>query len=209
MGKNVSMKVILFVLLLIVVLFVFYRYALSPQLARLRDLNDQVAQAEAKLSELREVQRLHDAFVRQNEDYTAWIAKLAEITPVTFDQHTHTQFLLDLQAVGKAAGITYTGIQISDQSMGRGAAAEKPVEINLAKVVGVTMNFTAKDYWTVRRFEDMLRNKFKYLVVKSELSVSRSAATGGAAQVNPYTCSMTAWMVLSPDAAVLTAPTAQ
>ena len=126
MGRNVSMKAVIVILLLGVICFVYYRYGLSPQLAELRDLRDQVTTAEAKLTELQEVQRLHDAFVRQNEDYAVWINQLAQVTPVKFDQHEHTRFLLDLQAMGKATGITYTGIQISDASMSQGAAAQQP-----------------------------------------------------------------------------------
>jgi len=161
-----------------------------------------VTTAQAKLTELQEVQRLHEAFVRQNEDYTTWINQLAQVTPVTFDQHEHTRFLLDLQAMGKAAGITYTGIQVSDPSMSQGAAAQQPAELRLGKVVGVTMNFTAKDYATVRRFEDAFRTKFKYLMVSSQVALSHTTLVQ-AGQANPYTCSMTAWMVLSPDATIV------
>ena len=207
MGRNISLKVVVVILLLGVICFLYYRYGLSPQLAQLRDLRDQVATADAKLTELKEVQRLHDAFVRQNEDYNVWIDQLAQVTPVKFDQHVHTQFLLDLQALGKASGINYTSIQVSDASMGQGASAQKPAEVKLSKVVGVTMNFTAKDYWTMRRFEDAFRTKFKYLMVSSQMTVSRTAVvlTG---QGNPYTCSMTTWMVLSPDATIVGAPVA-
>jgi hypothetical protein len=91
--------------------------------------------------------------------------------------------------------------------MGQGASAQKPAEVKLSKVVGVTMNFTAKDYWTVRRFEDAFRTKFKYLMVSSQMTVSRAAA-GLTGQTNPYTCSMTTWMVLSPDATIVGAPVA-
>ena len=207
MGRNVSMKVVIVILLLGVVCFLYYRYGLSPQLAQLRDLRDQVTTAEAKLTELQEVQRLHDAFVRQNEDYAVWINELAQVTPVKFDQHEHTRFLLDLQAMGKATGITYTGIQISDASMTQGATTQQPAELKLGKVVGVTMNFTAKDYGTVRRFEDAFRTKFKYLMVSSEVALSHTTLVQ-AGQANPYTCSMTAWMVLSPDATIVGAPAA-
>ncbi len=207
MAKNVSMKVVVVILLLGVVCFVYYRYGLNPQLVQLRDLRNQVTTAQAKLYELQEVQRLHDAFVRQNADYTTWINQLAQVTPMTFDQHEHTQFLLDLQGVGKASGITYTSIQISDASIGQGSTTAQPAEIKLGKVVGVTMNFTAKDYWTFRRFEETLRTKFKYLIVSSQMTVSHGTAamTG---EANPYTCSMTAWMVLSPDATIAGAPVA-
>lgn len=207
MGRNISIKVVVVILLLGVICFLYYRYGLNPQLVQLRDLRDQVTTAEAKLSELQEVQRLHEAFVRQNTDYATWINQLAQVTPMTFDQHEHTQFLLDLQAVGKASGINYTGIQISDASIGQGAAAQKPVDVKLAKVVGVTMNFTAKDYWTMRRFQETFRTKFKYLMVSSQVTVSRmTLALAG--QVNPYTCTMIAWMVLSPDATIVGAPAA-
>jgi len=202
MGRNVSIKVVIVILLLGLICFLYYRYGLSPELARLRDLRDQVTTAQAKLTELQEVQRLHEAFVRQNEDYTTWIDQLAQVTPVTFDQHEHTRFLLDLQAMGKAAGITYTGIQVSDPSMSQGAAAQQPAELKLGKVVGVTMNFTAKDYATVRRFEDAFRTKFKYLMVSSQVALSHTTLVQ-AGQANPYTCSMTAWMVLSPDATIV------
>lgn len=202
MGRNVSIKVVIVILLLGLICFLYYRYGLSPELTRLRDLRDQVTTAQAKLTELQEVQRLHEAFVRQNEDYTTWINQLAQVTPVTFDQHEHTRFLLDLQAMGKAAGITYTGIQVSDPSMSQGAAAQQPAELKLGKVVGVTMNFTAKDYATVRRFEDAFRTKFKYLMVSSQVALSHTTLVQ-AGQANPYTCSMTAWMVLSPDATIV------
>ncbi|MHB8071355.1 MAG: hypothetical protein ACYDHF_05330 [Candidatus Cryosericum sp.] len=205
MGRNISIKVVVVILLLGVVCFLYYRYGLSPQVVQLRDLRDQVTTAQAKLTELQEVQRLHDAFVRQNADYAVWIDELKQVTPALFDQHEHTQFLLDLQAVGKASGISYTGIQISDASMGQGSATPQPAEVKLAKVVGVTMNFTAKDYGTVRRFEEMFRTKFKYLMVSSQVTISH-AAIGLAGQANPYTCSMTAWMVLSPDATIVGAP---
>jgi hypothetical protein len=205
MGKNISIKAVIVILLLGVICFFYYRYGLSPQLAQLRDLRDQVTTAEAKLTELQEVQRLHDAFVRQNTDYAVWINELAQVTPVRFDQHQHTRFLLELQAIGKASGIDYTGIQISDASMGQGTAAQQPAEVKLAKVVGVTMNFTAKDYGTLRRFEDTFRTKFKYLMVSSEVTVSHGTP-GLTGQANPYTCSMTAWMVLSPDATIVGAP---
>jgi len=138
---------------------------------------------------------------------------------VVFDQHEHTRFLLDLQAVGKTSGITYTSIQVSDASMGQGGAAAQPAEVKLAKTVGVTMNFTAKDYETVgvtmnftakdyatmRRFQDTFRTKFKYVMVSSNLTVSHGAL-GLPGQGDPYTCSMTAWMVLSPDATIVGAP---
>jgi hypothetical protein len=207
MGRNISVKAVIVVLLLCAVCFLYYRYGLSPQLAGLRDVRDQVATAEVKLTELKEVQRLHDAFIRQNEDYNVWIEKLAQVTPTKFDQHVHTQFLLDLQALGKASGINYTSIEISDASMGQGTSAQQPAEIRLSKVVGVTMDFTAKDYGTVRRFGDALRTKFKYLIVSSEVSLSRTMVVQ-AGQANPYTCSMTAWMVLSPDATIVGAPAA-
>ena len=206
MNKSIPIKPILVVLLLVVICFVFYRYALSPQLVLIRDLRDQVTSAETKLATLQEVQRLQDAFVRQNESYTTWINQMAQVTPVAFDQHQHTAFLLDLQAVGKASGIAFTGIQIADASMGQGGTATaQPAEVRLAKTVGVTMNFTSKDYWTMRRFVETVRTKFKYIMVSSDLSVSRSELTG-AGTGNPYTCTMTAWMVLSPDAAVAGAP---
>jgi len=205
MGRNIPVKLVVVILLLGIICFFYYRYGLSPQLVQLRDLRDQVTQADAKLSTVKEVQRLHDAFVRQNESYSVWIDQLAQVTPVLFDQREHTRFLLDLQAVGKASGIMYTGIQVSDASMGQGGAAAQPAEVKLAKTVGVTMNFTAKDYATVRRFEETFRTKFKYVMVSSNLTVSHGtlALTG---QANPYTCSMTAWMVLSPDATIVGAP---
>ena len=207
MGRNIPVRLVVVVLLLGVICFFSYRYGLSPQLVQLRDLRDQVTAADVKLSTLKDVQRLHKAFVSQNEAYVAWIDQLAQITPVVFDQHEHTRFLLDLQAVGKTSGITYTSIQVSDASMGQGGAAAQPAEVKLAKTVGVTMNFTAKDYVTMRRFQDTFRTKFKYVMVSSNLTVSHGtlAASG---QGNPYTCSMTSWMVLSPDATIVGAPAA-
>lgn len=205
MGRSIPVKLVIVILLLGIISFFYYRYGLSPQLVQLRDLRDQVATADAKLLELKEVQRLHEAFVRQNESYGVWIDQLAQVTPVLFDQQTHTQFLLDLQAVGKASGITYTGIQVSDASMGQGSATAQPAEVKLAKTVGVTMDFTAKDYATMRRFQETFRTKFKYVMVSSNLTVSHgtSALPG---EGNPYTCSLTAWMVLSPDAAIVGVP---
>jgi hypothetical protein len=205
MGRHIPVKLVVVILLLGVICFFYYRYGLSPQLVQLRDLRDQIAMADVKLSELTEVQRLHEAFVRQNEAYVVWIDQLAQITPVVFDQHEHTSFLLDLQAVGTASGIAYTSIQISDASMGQGAAAPQPAEVKLAKTVGVTMNFTAMDYATMRRFQDTFRTKFKYIMVSSNLTVSHGAL-GLPGQGNPYACSMTAWMVLSPDATIVGAP---
>src|SRR5450759_912767 len=207
MGRNIPVRLVVVVLLLGVICFFSYRYGLSPQLVQLRDLRDQTTQADVKLSTLKEVQGLHKAFVSQNEAYVAWIDQLAQITPVVFDQHEHTRFLLDLQAVGKTSGITYTSIQVSDASMGQGGAAAQPAEVKLAKTVGVTMKFTAKDYVTMRRFQDTFRTKFKYVMVSSNLTVSHGtlAASG---QGNPYTCSMTSWMVLSPDATIVGAPAA-
>jgi len=205
MGRNIPVRLVVVVLLLGVICFFSYRYGLSPQLVQLRDLRDQVTAADVKLSTLKDVQRLHKAFVSQNEAYVAWIDQLAQITPVVFDQHEHTRFLLDLQAVGKTSGITYTSIQVSDASMGQGGAAAQPAEVKLAKTVGVTMNFTAKDYVTMRRFQDTFRTKFKYVMVSSNLTVSHGAL-GLPGQGNPYTCSMTAWMVLSPDATIVGAP---
>jgi len=205
MGRNIPVRLVVVVLLLGVICFFSYRYGLSPQLVQLRDLRDQVTAADVKLSTLKDVQRLHKAFVSQNEAYVAWIDQLAQITPVVFDQHEHTRFLLDLQAVGKTSGITYTSIQISDASMGQGGAAAQPAEVKLAKTVGVTMNFTAKDYATMRRFQETFRTKFKYIMVSSNLTVSHGAL-GLPGQGNPYTCSMTAWMVLSPDATIVGAP---
>jgi hypothetical protein len=200
MGRNIPVKLVVVILLLGIICFFYYRYGLSPQLAQLRDLRDQVAQAEVKLSTLQEVQRLHDAFVRQNDAYSTWINELAQVTPLNFDQHQHTRFLLDLQAVGKASGINYTNIQISDPSTGQGGANTQPTEVKLAKVIGVTINFSAKDYWTLRRYVDTLKSRFKYLMVSSAVTVSHGPAGGG--QNNAYTCSMTTWMVLSPDAAI-------
>ena len=205
MGRSISIKLVVVILLLGIICFFYYRYGLSPQLVQLRDLRDQVTTAKAKLSTLEEVQRLHDAFVRQNESYSVWIDQLAQVTPVLFDQHEHTRFLLDLQAVGKASGIAYTSIQISDASMGQGGGTAQPAELKLAKTVGVTMNFTAKDYATMRRFEETFRTKFKYIMVSSNLTVSHGTVAL-AGQGNPYTCSMTAWMVLSPDATIVGAP---
>jgi Tfp pilus assembly protein PilO len=205
MGRSIPIKLVVVVLLLGIICFFYYRYGLSPQLVQLRDLRDQVTQADTKLSTLKEVQRLHEAFVRQNESYTVWIDQLAQITPVVFDQKEHTRFLLDLQAVGKASGISYTSIQISDASMGQGSAAAQPTEVKLAKTVGVTMNFTAKDYATMRRFVDTFRTKFRYVMVSSNLTVSHGALSLPG-QGNPYSCSMTAWMVLSPDAQIVGAP---
>jgi Tfp pilus assembly protein PilO len=207
MGRNIPVKLVVVILLLGVICFFYYRYELSPQLAQLRNLHDQVTATDAKLSTLKEVQQLHGAFVSQNASYVAWIDQLAQITPVVFDQHEHTRFLLDLQAVGKASGITYTSIQISDASMGQGAAAAQPAEVKLAKTVGVTLDFTAKNYATMRQFQDTFRTKFKYVMVSSNLTVSHDtlAASG---QGNPYTCSMTSWMVLSPDATIVGAPAA-
>jgi len=205
MGRNIPVRLVVVVLLLGVICFFSYRYGLSPQLVQLRDLRDQVTAADVKLSTLKDVQGLHKAFVNQNEAYVAWIDQLAQITPVVFDQHEHTRFLLDLQAVGKTSGITYTSIQVSDASMGQGGAAAQPAEVKLAKTVGVTMNFTAKDYVTMRRFQDTFRTKFKYVMVSSNLTVSHGAL-GLPGQGNPYTCSMTAWMVLSPDATIVGAP---
>ena len=207
MGRNIPVRLVVVVLLLGVICFFSYRYGLSPQLVQLRDLRDQVTAADVKLSTLKDVQRLHKAFVSQNEAYVAWIDQLAQITPVVFDQHEHTRFLLDLQAVGKTSGITYTSIQVSDASMGQGGAAAQPAEVKLAKTVGVTMNFTAKDYVTMRRFQDTFRTKFKYVMVSSNLTVSHGAL-GLPGQGGPYTCSMTAWMVLSPDATIVGAPAA-
>ncbi|HEX7608370.1 MAG TPA: hypothetical protein VF370_03515 [Candidatus Cryosericum sp.] len=205
MGRNIPVRLVVVILLLGVICFFYYRYGLSPQLVQLGDLRDQATTADAKLSTLREVQGLHDAFVRQNESYSVWIDQLAQITPVVFDQHEHTRFLLDLQAVGKASGITYTSIQISDASMGQGAAAAQPAEVKLAKTVGVTMNFTAKNYATMRQFQDTFRTKFKYVMVSSNLTISHGTL-GLPGESNPYTCSMTAWMVLSPDATIVGAP---
>lgn len=209
MGRSVSVKLVVVILLLGIICFVFYRYALSPQIVQLRDLRDQVTQAEAKLSTLKEVQRLQDAFIKQNESYTSWIGQLVQVTPAGFDQHQHTLFLLDLQAVGKVSGIAYTSIQITDASIGQGGGgtATKQDGMTLPKTVGVTMNFTAKDYWTVRRFDETLRSKFKYIMVLSNLTVSHTAL-GTTGQGNPYSCSMTAWMVLTPDAAIPGAPAA-
>lgn len=205
MGRNIPIRLVVVILLLGIICFFYYRYGLSPQLVQLRDLRDQVTTAKAKLSTLEEVHRLHATFVAQNESYTVWINELSQITPVVFDQHEHTRFLLDLQAVGKASGITYTSIQISDASMGQGAAAAQPADVNLPKTVGVTMNFTAKDYATMRKFEETFRTKFKYVMVSSNLTVSHGAL-GLPGQGNPYTCSVTAWMVLSPDATIVGAP---
>ncbi len=208
MGKSIPVKLVVVILLVGIICFVFYHYALSPQIVQLRDLRDQVTQADAKLSTLKEVQRLQDAFTKQNESYMAWIDQLVQLTPAVFDQHQHTLFLLDLQAVGKVSGIAYTSIQISDASMGQGGgAAANPAGMTLAKTVRVTMNFTAKDYWTIRRFDETLRSKFKYIMVLSNLTVSHTAV-GTAGQGNPYSCSMTAWMVLSPDATIAGAPAA-
>jgi Tfp pilus assembly protein PilO len=207
MARNISIKLVVVVLLLLIICFVYYRYGLKPQLVQLRDLRDQVTTADAKLSTLKQVQQLHAAFVSQNAAYLTWINELAQITPVVFDQHTHTRFLLDLQAVGTASGIMYTGIQVSDASMGQGATTPQPAEVKVTKTVGVTLNFTAKDYATIRRFEDTFRTKFKYVMVSSNLTISHGtlAASG---QGNPYTCSMTTWMVLSPDATIVGAPAA-
>lgn len=207
MGRNISVKLVVVILLLLMICFVYYRYALSPQIVQLRDLRDQVTTADAKLSTLKQVQQLHGAFVSQNASYVKWINQLEQITPVVFDQHEHTRFLLDLQAVGTASGIMYTGIQVSDASMGQGTATAQPAEVKVAKTVGVTLNFTAKDYATMRRFQDTFRTKFKYVMISSNLTISHStlAASG---QGNPYTCSMTTWMVLSPDATIVGAPAA-
>lgn len=201
MGRNIPVKIILVVLLLIIVSFVYYRYGLSPQLAQLRDLRDQTTQAETKLATLQEVQRLKSAFVRQNQSYTTWIGELSGLTPTSFDQHEHTKFLLDLQAVGKATGISYTNIQVADASTG-GTSLQQPVGLGLSKTVGVTISYTARDYWTMRRFNETLRTRFNYIMVPSSITVSHGGVTGQAGQGNSYTCSMTVWMVLSPDAAV-------
>ena len=205
MGRNIPIKLVVVILLLGIICFFYYRSGLSPQLAQLRDLRDQVAQADTKLATLKEVQRLQATFVKQNESYTVWIDQLTQITPVIFDQKEHTNFLLDLQAVGKASGVTYTSIQISDASMGQGTVAAQPAEVKLAKTVGVTINFTAKDYATMRRFEETFLTQFKYVMVSSNLTVSHgnSALPG---QGNQYTCSVVAWMVLSPDAQIVGAP---
>jgi Tfp pilus assembly protein PilO len=205
MGRNIPVRLVVVILLLGVICFFYYRYGLSPQLSQLRDLRDQATAADAKLSTLKEVQRLQTAFVSQNASYVAWIDQLAQITPVVFDQHEHTRFLLDLQAVGKASDITYTSIQISDASMGQGGAVAQPAEVKLPKTVGVTINLTAKDYATMRRFQETFRTKFKYVMVSSSLTISHGAL-GLPGQGNPYTCSMTAWMVLSPDATIVGAP---
>src|SRR5664280_54706 len=207
MGRNIPVKLVVVILLLLMICFVYYRYALSPQLAQLRNLHDQVTTADAKLSTLKQVQQLHGVFVSQNASYLTWINQLEQITPVVFDQHAHTRFLLDLQAVGKASGISYTSILISDASMSQGTATAQPAEVKVAKTVGVTLAFTAKDYTTMRRFQDTFRTKFKYVMVSSNLSISHGtlAASG---QGNPYTCSMTTWMVLSPDATIVGAPAA-
>ncbi len=207
MGKNIPVKLIVVILLLGVICFLSYQYALSPQLVQLRDLRDQATQADTKLATLKQVKRLHETFVKQDDSYAAWIDQLMQITPTVFDQHEHTRFLLDLQAVGKASGITYTSIQISDASMGQGSSAAQPAEVKLAKTVGVTMNFTAKDYSTMRGFQETLRTTFKYVMVCSSLTISHGAL-GLSGQGNPYTCSMTAWMVLSPNATIVGAAAA-
>jgi len=205
MGRNIPIKLVVVILLLGIICFFYYRSGLSPQLAQLRDLRDQVAQADTKLATLKEVQRLQATFVKQNESYTVWIDQLAQITPVIFDQKEHTNFLLDLQAVGKASGVTYTNIQISDASMGQGTVAVQPAEVKLAKTVGVTVDFTAKDYTTMRRLRKRSALSSSYVMVSSNLTVSRGNS-GLPGQGNPYTCSMTAWMVLSPDAQIVGAP---
>jgi hypothetical protein len=193
MGRSIPIKTILVVLLLAILSFVYYHYALSPQLVRLRDLRDQVAQAQVKLATLQEVQRLHDALVRQNESYLAWIEQLKTVTPASFNQQDHTQFLLDLQALGRATGVVFTGIGINDPSI-MGGGLQRPAELKPANAVGVTMNLTAKDYATVRRFTDTLKSKFKYVMIPSSLTLSRGLLGGG------YSCNLTSWIVLSPDA---------
>jgi Tfp pilus assembly protein PilO len=206
-GRNIPVRLVVVILLLGVICFFYYHYGLSPQLAQLRNLHDQIMTADTKLSTLKQVQQLHGAFVSQNASYVTWINQLEQITPVVFDQHAHTRFLLDLQAVGKASGISYTSIVISDASMDQGGAAAQPAEVKLAKTVGVTLAFTAKDYATMRRFQDTFRTKFKYIMVSSDLTISHGTAAAPG-QGNPYTCSMTSWMVLSPDATIVGAPAA-
>jgi hypothetical protein len=193
MGRSIPIKTILVVLLLAILSFVYYHYALSPQLVQLRDLRDQVAQAQVKLATLQEVQRLHDALVRQNESYLAWIEQLKMVTPASFNQQDHTRFLLDLQALGRATGVVFTGIDINDPSI-MGGGLQRPAELKPANAIGVTMNLTAKDYATVRRFTDTLKSKFKYVMIPSSLTLSRGLLGGG------YSCNLTSWIVLSPDA---------
>jgi hypothetical protein len=192
MGRNIPIKAIIVVLLLAVISFLYYQYALNPQLAQLRDLRDQVLQAQVKLATLQEVQRLHDALVRQNESYIAWIGQLKTVTPGSFNQQDHTRFLLDLQALGKATGVAFTGISIEDPSI-TGGGLQRPAELVPANAIGVTMNLTAKDYATVRRFTDTLKSKFKYVMIPTSMTLS-PVLLGG------YSCNLTSWIVLSPDA---------
>ncbi len=129
MGRNIPIKLVVVILLLGIICFFYYRYGLSPQLVQLRDLRDQVTQADTKLSTL-QGSSAPARGIREAERVLCGLDQPACTGHArVFDQNEHTRFLLDLQAVGKASGIAYTGIQVSDASMGQGGAAAQPAEV--------------------------------------------------------------------------------
>ena len=203
MKANKVMKIVLVIMLITVGGFYYYKQLLAPKILEINKLNLQNSAKKIELETYKKVRTAETTILAQNAFYQKWTEALAEIMPNKFENKDNVQLVLGLLQLGAKAGVNFPTLTVLDPSVPGSIAPGSATNISrLSKnVIGVNFSVDTISFSSLQKFNNMLLNNFKNLIIPETYSVEAAkptAITSGAGIT--YNEGFTGYLLLSPDA---------
>jgi hypothetical protein len=203
MKVNNVMKIILVVIILAVGGFFYYKKLLNPKIMKVGNLNAQILVKQAELATYQEVRNAGTKVAEQNVFYKKWTTDLYTLVPNKFDNNDNLQTVLGLLQLGSTAGVNLSALKILDPSIAGGGATSSKNLIRISKnVIGMTFSVDTTSYPSLQKFNDMLLNNFKNIIIPETYSVEAAKITSKDKTSTglTYKETFTGYLLLSSDA---------
>jgi len=202
-NNNNIIKIVLVIIIIAVGGYFYYRKALSPRIAEIKALNVQNSAKKIELATYKAVAAAETTILAQNTFYQNWTAGLYELLPSKFENKDNIQVVLGLLQLGANAGVNFSTLNVLDPSVpGAGAAGNAAAINGISKnIIGINFSVDTTSFSNLQKFNNMLLNNFKNLIIPETYSVEAAkpmAGTTGAGLT--YKEGFTGYLLLSPDA---------
>lgn len=200
------MKAIKIVLVILLITFggsYFYKNLIAPKILEIKAINVQNSAKKIELETYKMVRTAEATILAQNTFYQKWTSALYEIIPNKFENKDNVQLVLSLLQLGAKTGVNFSTLNILDPSVAGAVAAGSATKTNrISKnVIGVNFSVDTTSFSSLQKFNNMLLDNFKNIIIPETYSVGAARPTAGmAGTAITYSEVFTGYLLLSPDA---------
>lgn len=198
-----AIKIVLVILLITVGGSYFYKNLIAPKILEIKSINVQNSAKKIELETYKMVRTEEATILAQNTFYQKWTSALYEIIPNKFENKDNVQLVLSLLQLGVKTGVNFSTLNVLDPSVPGAIAAGSVTKANrISKnVIGVNFSVDTTSFSSLQKFNNMLLNNFKNIIIPETYSASAARpTTGTAAPAITYSEVFTGYLLLSPDA---------